>query len=186
MSDDQRDRQSDADDVGDDSDGAARQREGAVTIAREWHHDPIHHQIYRDAVERSCNDRVPGEVAELTTGEVEHCRRGKRDEEVKSQPKSCRWPSSVVRIRAQQTGGDSFQDSRRQDSFRPPRDECGGDIHDAAREACRNDGRQRGGRIHAERVNRDRCRHSVPRTSSLRGESPCSILRRSGMTKVMP
>ena len=128
--------------VRDDGDDSRGDCERPVTIAREWHHDPIHYEINGHTIRDAREDGASGHECEPAAGEIKNGGSGKCDEEMKGESERRDSCATAVGLRTEQAGRDAFENPGRRDAFWPPGDECGGDVHDAASEPRPEDGRQ--------------------------------------------
>jgi hypothetical protein len=159
--DDKRNGKSDAENVSDDGDDGGCEGFGPVKI-REGHHDPIHDEVNRDAIQRARNDWALDQKSELAACQVKYGGRGEGDQKMEREAESGGGHSAVERLGTKPAGSDSLQKPRGLHAFGPPGDEGGGDVHEAAEQAGAEDGGECVGIFYASGDAGRRCQVNAP------------------------
>jgi hypothetical protein len=87
---------------------------------RRWQHEPVHHDVNADSVQHTGHHRMNRQKFDPTTGHVKNRYDHKRYQKMERQTKASRNQPAVVRVRAQQSGGDSLQSALQPHAALPP------------------------------------------------------------------
>ncbi len=89
-----------------------------------WQYEPVHHNVNADPVQHTGHNRMNRQKFDLPTGQVKNRYNHKRNEKMERQTEASRNQSAVVRVRPQQSSGDSLQSALGANATLPPDYEC--------------------------------------------------------------
>src|SRR5512132_1503920 len=116
---------------------------------RSWQHEPVHHNVNADPVQHTGHNRMNRQKFDLPTGQVKNRYHHERNEKMERQTEASRYQSAVVRVRAQQSSGDSLQSAARSYAALPPDYERGRNVQNTNDQTGSEDCAKRLGVFHA-------------------------------------
>src|SRR4029453_6199379 len=113
-----------------------------------WQYEPVHHNVDADPVQHTGHHRMNREKFDLPAGQVKNRYAHKRNQKMKRQTEASRYQSAFVRVRPQQSSGDSLKAAARSYATFPPDYERGRDVQNTDDQSGSEDCAKRLGFFH--------------------------------------